>query len=292
MNSILTGSGSLVKSPDTACLYLHMYNPAQSLSHHRSVSHWQGDGRNHIILNLDQKPLDPVHTDRAMIAQTTFSRGLYRPGFDILLPEIVDETRPVWMLYPNMVPITRKYLLSFEGELNLETSSTIHTLTKKIIQILKSIQTEDKTQDEFLLSFSCKTRSFEVSDQDWYLCDDEDRRNEVLEKSTFNLIIVPTDELTLNSRALNRRLYEALRSGNIPVILGTNLVLPFSEVVDWSRFSLVLPRSRITELHYLLRTFTYSDIFNMKRQERFLSILIYKIIVFLAFLLSHILSSK
>ena len=191
-----------------------------------------------------------------------------------------------------MVPITRKYLLSFEGELNLEISSTIHTLTKKIIQILKSIQTEDKTQDEFLLSFSCKTRSFEVSDQDWYLCDDEDRRNEVLEKSTFNLIIVPTDELTLNSRALNRRLYEALRSGNIPVILGTNLVLPFSEVVDWSRFSLVLPRSRITELHYLLRTFTYSDIFNMKRQERFLSILIYKIIVFLAFLLSHILSSK
>merc|ERR1719186_2073112 len=90
------------------------------------------------------------------------------------------------------------------------------------------------TSDKFLFSFSCKEVDLTVDDMetDWSLCEDLTSRQERLKKATFCLI------------------------------------LPLSEVIDWTKAAIILPVQRITELHFLLRTFPHSDIFTLKRQGR------------------------
>ena len=41
-------------------------------------------------------------------------------------------------------------------------------------------------------------------------------------------------------------------------------------MIDWSSAAVILPVQRVTELHFLLRTFSHSDIFSLKRQGRLL----------------------
>lgn len=68
---------------------------------------------------------------------------------------------------------------------------------------------------------------------------------------------------------MQARLYEALRSGAIPVILGADqIILPYSETIDWRRAVLMLPKARITELHFLLRSVPDADLLLMRRQAR------------------------
>ena len=65
------------------------------------------------------------------------------------------------------------------------------------------------------------------------------------------------------------RIYEALRAGAIPVILGSDQIeLPYSETIDWRRAALMLPKVRVTELHFLLRAVPDTDLLNMRRQGR------------------------
>ena len=42
------------------------------------------------------------------------------------------------------------------------------------------------------------------------------------------------------------------------------------QVIDWNTAAVILPVQRVTELHFLLRTFGHGDIFSMKRQGRML----------------------
>ena len=65
-------------------------------------------------------------------------------------------------------------------------------------------------------------------------------------------------------------------SSTIPVIIcmsncdNFKNYLPFAEVIDWSKATIFLPVARITEIHFLLRSFVDSDIFALKRQGRLL----------------------
>ena len=201
-----------------------------------------------------------------MLAQHSFSsRGVgFRERFDILLPELTVISQPVWKMYPNMVPITRKYLLSFQGQINGEKG--LDPTTASLIDSLKQMS-KTKTQDRFLFSFDCIVdQQLEVFHGDWGLCGEESQRIESLQASTFALIIAPSSTAFVHARGLRIRLYESLRSGSIPVILGSDTILPFSEYLDWTRFSIQLPRARVSELHYILRTLTFSDLFGLKRQ--------------------------
>lgn len=64
-------------------------------------------------------------------------------------------------------------------------------------------------------------------------------------------------------------MYEALRSGAIPVILGGDRIrLAYDEVIQWRRVCIFLPRARITELHFLLRAIPDVDVLLMRRQGR------------------------
>lgn len=144
-------------------------------------------------------------------------------------------------------------------------------LDEFIIGHLKDI-TKSPTQDHFLLQFQCipatEQKTGRSQSRDWTLCGTDSSRKNVLKDSTFALILAP-DNREASSTLMQARLYEALRSGAIPVILGADqILLPYSETIEWRRAVLMLPKARITELHFLLRSVPDADLLIMRRQAR------------------------
>ncbi|XP_055680775.1 exostosin-3 [Lutzomyia longipalpis] len=250
----------------------------------QKLPYWGGDGRNHILLNFARRDLTPtsglavktVDTGRAMIVQSTFEASQFRQGFDLLIPPILGPPGgDVWQECAPMLPARRKYLMSFQGELKVQnTSKSIDREAEALDDFIVEHLTEmasGRTQDKFLLQFQCipaTEQKFLSPFRDWSLCGTDSSRRSVLKESTFALILAPERHI-VSSTYLQARLYEALRSGAIPVILGGDQVhLPYAETLDWRRAMILLPRARITELHFLLRAVPDTDLLFMRRQGR------------------------
>jgi len=135
-----------------------------------------------------------------------------------------------------------------------------------VAEQLRFMSEASRTSDRFQLGLACGDHRVPALDTDWDLCGSDVERREALASSTFCLVVAPSDKSLLTTSLLQLRLYEALRAGCIPVVLGDHVLLPLSDFIDWGRVALVLPKARITELHYLLRTFPDNDLYEMKRQ--------------------------
>lgn len=263
------------------------YQSSINLTSLRKLPYWGGDGRNHVLINLARRDLSSgagnafrdQDTSRAIIVQSSFGELQFRPGFDIVVPPVLGPPGgDVWQECASIVPARRKLLLSFQGEMRpLRTSNVTNKLLDDeeqlddfIIDHLKEM-TKGTTQDNFLLQFECvpatEQKSF-VPIRDWSLCGTDSSRKQVLRESTFALLLAPGGK-EASSTLLQARLYEALRSGAIPVILGGDQVLlPYADTIDWRRIAIILPKGRITELHFLLRAVPDSDLLSMRRQAR------------------------
>ncbi|OXU17778.1 hypothetical protein TSAR_011354 [Trichomalopsis sarcophagae] len=264
----------------------------------QSLPYWGGDGRNHILLNLARRDLsadsgslfDGVDTGRAIIVQSTFYRERFREGFDLIVPPILGPPGgDVWPECAHMLPARRKFLLSFQGEMRALKSSTPHqvlddaeldiervsldenNLDNFIIQHLKDMS-NGGTLDKFFIQFECIPASEEKKVNevlDWSLCGTDSSRKAILKESTFALILAPSNVSFLSTALMQARLYEALRSGAIPVILGGDRVaLSYKEVIAWRRAAIFLPKARVTEMHFLLRAVPDNDLLAMRRQGR------------------------
>lgn len=195
----------------------------------------------------------------------------------------------VWQECSSMLPSRRKYFLSFQGEMKSSKKSHSNSfydiddvdLIKKsedMIELDKFIVTHLKDlaklniADKFLFEFECVPPSddnLSASAQDWSLCGTDSSRKAVLKDSTFVLIFAPSVPNLVSTTLLQARVYEALRAGAIPVILGGDQIkLAYNEVIQWKRVCIFLPRARVTELHFLLRTIPDVDILLMRRQGR------------------------
>lgn len=267
---------------------LNVKNPLNT-TNLKKLPYWGGDGRNHILINLARRDLSVgagnafrnQDTDRAIIIQSAFDENQYRSGFDVIVPPILGPPNgDVWQECSPIVPARRKYLLTFQGEMKSpnETKNPLDknlneeiTLNNFIIEHLKQIA-NGKSLDKFLLQFECVPATEQKVDQtkvrDWMLCGTDSSRKAILKDSTFSLIFSPGIG-EVSSTLLQARLYESLRSGAIPVILGADqIVLPYEEVIDWRRIAIMLPRARITEMHFLLRAIPDNDLLAMRRQGR------------------------
>lgn len=239
---------------------------------------WGGDGRNHVLLNLARRDLSigsgdvfrNVDTGRAMLVQSTFGADQFRRGFDIVVPPILGPPGgDIWQDCLPIVPARRQFLLSFQGE--LASRGFDSELDNFIIEHLKQMA-KGPTQDKFYLQFECVPATEQPQGvkgiRDWATCGTDNSRKNVLKESTFALLLAPGPNL-VSSTLLQARLYEALRAGSIPVILGADQVhLPYEETIDWRRILIRLPKARITELHFLLRSVPDTDLLNMRRQGR------------------------
>ena len=140
-------------------------------------------------------------------------------------------------------------------------------LEYSIMHILKKVQ-GDYPQDGFHVDFSCGASHIEGAYGEWSLCGSEFKRHDLLAQSTFSLIIAPTNYSMISTVLTQIRVFEALKYGAIPIILGEYVKLPFHEFIDWHKAVLWLPKTRVTEFHFLIRTYGDSDILSMRHHCR------------------------
>lgn len=280
----------------------------------QSLSQWNGDGRNHLLLNLARTPsnfdlFNNVNTGRAMIVQSSFVESIYRCNFDIILPPSLDNSDgPVWSELPPLNPVRRQFIISFDGQFsdtshiattvlnnaksdtdlnndqnfksrNLQAALDVSNLNNakslasklldvelKIIEHLKKIESESK--DSVYLNFMCDNSERIGMNGEWGLCGSSAQRADYLKKSTFNMIISPANYSLSSTTVFQVRLYESLKYGAIPVILGDYSHLPFEELLDWRKAAIILPKSRISEMYFLLSTYTDVDVMDLKWNGR------------------------
>lgn len=288
----------VTENANIACLYIILVGEMQEpvmpkLSDLEQQLHtlpyWRTDGHNHLIINLSRKSetqnfLYNISTGRAMIAQSTFYDVQYRPGFDIVVSPLVHAmSEPNFLEIPPQVPVKRKYLFSFQGEKVESLRSSLQEVRSfeeemegnapadyddRIITTLKAVQ--DSKLDFVLVEFTCKNQPKASLPTEWALCGEREDRLELLKLSTFALIITPGDTHLVISAGCAMRLFEALEVGAIPVILGEQVQLPYHDVIGWNEAALIIPKPRITEVHFLLRSISDNDLLAMRRQGRFL----------------------
>ncbi|NXD99498.1 EXTL3 protein, partial [Chaetorhynchus papuensis] len=288
----------VTENANIACVYIIlvgemqepvMPKPTELEQQLHSLPYWRTDGHNHLIINLSRKSetqnfIYNISTGRAMIAQSTFYDAQYRPGFDIVVSPLVHAmSEPNFLEIPPQVPVKRKYLFSFQGEKIESLRSSLQEVRSfeeeiegnapadyddRIITTLKAVQ--DSKLDFVLVEFTCKNQPKASLPTEWALCGERDDRLELLKLSTFALIITPGDTRLVISAGCTMRLFEALEVGAIPVVLGEQVQLPYNDVIRWNEAALIIPKPRITEVHFLLRSISDNDLLAMRRQGRFL----------------------
>lgn len=270
LSQTLNYNPHITSNSQEACLFIYVNSSPESELRKKlqNLSHWAGDGRNHIIFNIGFFPKEmPSLLFRAINQNSTFGRAMivqsvfdtYRPHFDLLVPPLLGPPgSDVWYDLPSITPARRRYLLSYSG--HLQSSSEVQTTLEQL--------TASSTSDEFYFEFQC---FHQENKSDSSLCGTDQTRSAVLQQSTFVLIPLPSTDLT--SLAVQLRLYEALKYGSIPIMVGNHnakFLLPYEDVIDWNRALIKLPTSRLPELHFYVRAVTDRDILAMRRQGRVL----------------------
>jgi alpha-1,4-N-acetylglucosaminyltransferase EXTL3 len=313
-------SSYVVNTPATACIFVVLLGETfsqvsgETLQNKlQSLSQWNGDGRNHVLLNLARTSTNfdlynGVNTGRAIIVQSSFVESIYRLNYDIITPpSLGNSDGPVWSELPPLNPIRRQYVLSFVGQFsdisNIEGADLSHntrsdlnndqnfksrnlqadvdiphssnpkSIASKLIDIelmivghLKKVESESKESVYF--NFMCDKGAKTGLNGEWALCGTEAERSDYLLKSTFNIIISPANFSLVSTTVFQMRLYESLKYGAIPVILGDYTHLPYEELLDWRKVAIILPKSRISEMYFMLSTYTDTDVMDFKWNGR------------------------
>ncbi|KAJ3606875.1 hypothetical protein NHX12_026393 [Muraenolepis orangiensis] len=280
----------LVRQAFQAAAKTNIYVTDDPAAQLKALPYWRADGRNHLLLHFSRKSMTQnflynVSTGRAAVAQTTFLEQQYREGFDLVVSPLVHAlSEPNFLEIPPQVPVKRKYLFTFQGERVESLRSSLQgappqsfeeeierdppaDYDDRIIGTLKAVQ--DSHLDQVLVEFTCKTPQPSLPTE-WALCGEREDRLAVLKASTFALVISPGDGHLVASAGCAMRLFEALEVGAIPVVLGDHAKLPYHQLIRWSEAAIVVPKPRVTELHFLLRSLSDSDLLSMRRQGRFL----------------------
>lgn len=297
-------SAYVTDDPEIACLYVVLVGEIQDSSSSaprvspsdlerqlKSLAYWRMDGHNHLLVHLSrtswtQNFLYNVSTGRAAVAQSTFLERQYRENFDLVISPLVHALQePNFLEVPPQVPVKRKYLFTFQGEKVESLRSSLLEVPQqsleeemegdppadyddRIIGTLKAVQ--DSRLDQVMVEFTCRKRPGATLPTEWALCGEREDRLEVLKMSTFALVISPGDSRLVATAGCNMRLFEALEVGAIPVILGDHVKLPYHQLIRWNEAVVMVPKPRITELHFLLRSLSDNDLLAMRRQGRFL----------------------
>ena len=351
----LNASPHVTFDAHTACLFVVVVGDAVGVLHNRTsferrlrrLQYWNGDGRNHVLLNMarhhgNQDMFDGVDNGRAIVAQSAFTELTHRGGYNVIIPPSLGISHgSVWQQLMPLVPARRQHLVSFEGQFqyaamsgtlprddalqrpiknkinsyaafNLnnsnddegeddldETADTGfeahpakrslqsapivgHRTTRHvdelvafentIVRTLKLIQTTfppgRNGLDGFHFEFSCGKELIAGVNGDWSLCGPDTERHNTLKHSVFALIIAPCNQSVISTVHMQTRIYEALKFGAIPVILGEHARLPYAELIDWSLAVVTLPKPRVTELHFFLQSYPDARILEMRQQGR------------------------
>uniref|UniRef100_A0A914WDL6 glucuronosyl-galactosyl-proteoglycan 4-alpha-N-acetylglucosaminyltransferase n=1 Tax=Plectus sambesii TaxID=2011161 RepID=A0A914WDL6_9BILA len=264
----LTANVHSARDPQTACIFVALHEGDAQM---KSLEFWRGDGRNHLILDLSRGGLAAHARGRAMLLSDNFSARTYQPGFDVVASLYVNDYQPqAWKDYAPLLPLNRKYFLSFWGDLaaaDSEKQLAPDTRRDSLIDGLKGVsEAAHKTGDRFELRFACSsgTQSLSAIPTIDKLCGTVAERGIMLRDSLF--AVVPSFEVS--TAVFQTRILEALLHGTVPVIVGDRSQLPFADLLDWRRVTYRIPFARLPEIHFILRSIGAEDLLEMRRRGR------------------------
>ncbi|XP_054017390.1 exostosin-2 isoform X2 [Dryobates pubescens] len=229
---------------------LRIKETAQALA---QLSRWDR-GTNHLLFNMlpggppDYNTALDVPRDRALLAGGGFSTWTYRQGYDVSIPVYSPLAGEVEL--PERPPGPRRYLL-------LSSQPALHPEYRAELEALQA-----QAQGKLLLLDRCSNLSQGVPAAR-KRCH-KDRLYDypqVLQESTFCVVL-------RGARLGQAVLSDVLQAGCVPVIIADSYILPFSEVLDWKRASVVIPEEKMHEMYSILQSVPQRQVEEMQRQAR------------------------
>lgn len=267
----LKDTNSLADTPNEACLLIVFLGPIDDESSGPiefedivyNLPHWKRNGKNHVIVNLlDVEGKNTVLLEEFDPLKAIFVQNhihtYYRPHYDLLTPLVgsVFTSISLWRQLPPILPASRKFLLYFSGE-SVDEDDFIGHVLKKILQHVK-----DPVHIELKCPEGARDTNRDSKKREISMCGSMKDRWNILKQSTFSLVPDTTYTGLI-------RLNEALKSGAIPVIIGSS-PLPFGSVIDWNKAAILIPAVRLREIHYIIRSIPENRIVELRRQGRFI----------------------
>ncbi|GFN83266.1 exostosin-2 [Plakobranchus ocellatus] len=254
---VIANSPYYTNDPETACVFLpsidllnqNFINPDQVGKILASLP-WWNDGKNHILINM--LPGSPnnyhdhlgVNMSKAMVAGGGFSTITYRRTFDLSIPVYNPLLEGVELTAKPFEEERRWFLLSSQFGLHATYKAQIEALTKAESTVMMMDQCDSQN---FNYSIRCDYMGHQYS------------YPEVLQDSTFCLVI-------RGNRLGQPTFMDVLMAGCIPVVVADGYVMPFSEVLDWTRASVHIIEEHLPIVYDILKKYSPERIVDMRRQ--------------------------
>ena len=256
----------LASNPSSACLHVLVVGKVEdgkaAEAKLKELQYWRGNGVNHLIIehpSVFESQLHKVDTGRAIVA-TAHNLHL-RKNFDVFsVPTTTNADGKFREHLPPLLSISRQKLLYFHGECRTGKSMEhLQPTVDGLLQLKEHIVDVD-------IKVSCEKVDvlYPAGDNECNLCGSQVDRFAHLASSKFAMIPEMSGMLMLV------RIIEALRSGSVPVIVGTDLPLPFDDKIDWKLAVLRIPSGHFTQIHLILRSIEEYDMQRFHLQGRFL----------------------
>ncbi|XP_062380579.1 exostosin-2 [Sardina pilchardus] len=240
---------------------LRIRETAQALA---SLPRWDR-GMNHLLFNMlpggppDYNTALDVPRDRALLAGGGFSTWTYRQGYDVSIPVYSPLSAEVEL--PERQPGPRRFFL-------LSSQTALHREYRVELDRLK-----EENGETILLLDKCSNLSqgHTHTHAHTHAQAQSPRKRcakgqvydypQILQESSFCVVL-------RGARLGQAVLSDVLQAGCVPVIMADSYILPFSEVLDWKRASVVIPEEKLPEMYTILKNIPHRQVEEMQRQAR------------------------
>ncbi|XP_053490077.1 exostosin-2 [Ictalurus furcatus] len=211
-------------------------------------------GMNHLLFNMlpggppDYNTALDVPRDRALLAGGGFSTWTYRQGYDVSIPVYSPLSAEVDL--PERQPGPRRYFI-------LSSQTAVHREYRTELERLK-----EENGESILLLDKCSNLSQGVASAR-KRCSKGQTYDypQILQESSFCVVL-------RGARLGQATLSDVLQAGCVPVVMADSYILPFSEVLDWKRASVVIPEEKLPEMYMILKSIPHRQVEEMQRQAR------------------------
>ncbi|XP_011135760.1 exostosin-2 isoform X2 [Harpegnathos saltator] len=258
LNTIIN-SKFYTPNPYEACIFvpsidtlnqnrLRLQEVSQALG---SLPFWN-KGENHVIFNMvpgsvpDYNTVIDVPIGRSIIAGAGMSSLTHRPGFDISLP-----------VYSPLVNNIKTNLSNTRTWLVISSQININTAFEQDLLEVKTTYPKDILVLGPCLQYNPMNNTIRCIGEDLYKYPD------ILHSATFCLII-------RGARLAQSVLLDAMAAGCIPVIIADSLIMPFHDVIDWTKAAILVREVDILLIIQLLKKISHQRIVEMQEQNAWL----------------------